>query len=121
MTTIMSSNDYVSIIRKQTVRPMDEPMLLEHLLEDCAELTQHHFFRQNNLKMKYSIDKRIAMKTIYSDPLWLNHMLMICLSYARDQIEGMVHVRVMRVDNIIQGEDPYLNLSDQGVMRFEVR
>ena len=117
MTTIMSSNDYVSIIRKQTLRPTNEPMSLENLLEDCAELTQYHFFRQKNLKMKYSIDRRITKKRIYSDPVWLNHMLMICLSYARDQMGGVIHVRVMRVDQEEKGSQDSWN---HGLVRFEI-
>ena len=53
MTAIMSSNDYVSIIRKQTIRPAAGTMLIESLLQNCAELTHDHFFRQRTIKMQY--------------------------------------------------------------------
>ncbi len=96
MTTILSSQDYASIIRNQTgSRPSPEPMLLEDLLEECAELTQAHFFRQR-LPVRYSLDRRIADRRILADPAWLKHMLMICLAHVRDTlVSGAIDVRVV--------------------------
>jgi HPt (histidine-containing phosphotransfer) domain-containing protein len=101
MTMIVSQQDFVSIVRKQTIsRPSVERVSVENLLKDIAGLTQEHFFR-HVLKIKYVIDKRIAGRLILSDRAWLRHMLMICLSHARNTMsgeKGKIEVRALLLD-----------------------
>ena len=101
MTMIVSQQDFVSIVRKQTIsRPSMERVSVENLLKDIAGLTQQHFFR-HVLKIRYVIDKRIADRPILSDLSWLRHMLMICLSHARNTRlgeKGNIEVRALLLD-----------------------
>ena len=104
MTTIIKSQqDLIGIMRKQTIsKPSVEPVRVEGLLQYCAGLTQNYFF-PHAVKVKYVIDQRVADQPILSCPSWLQHMLMVCLSYARTTISvenGRIEVRVLLQDSL---------------------